>query len=326
MRVLKPQNKRFLLVAVAVVAIGLNLVTFAWSYPAMFQTNTYQTVETIPPFVFLHSSFGSTQTPYLARDFSSYYIAAWKLIHAPSRVYSSAVEPGDYPIYPMPTVYKYTPSFLLFVVPFLLLGYQWALVGFNLLQLCLLPLMGLLTYRLVGDRHPLVASAVLVIVLLQPLPPTYSPLLFRYQSLQPDTISWSYFYNWINGEAKVLQTFLLLAALYFGKTRRPWPSALLFSLGAFDPRFALLALPLMVWYNRAALRAFAAGSLLFLASANAVGLYQGIWSQFVQQALTKGAATPLYPYAWIPLYSIVAISLVESGSLAYGKLANRGRP
>jgi hypothetical protein len=320
---LTPRNKKLLLVGVAIVAIGLNVVTFALALPAMFQTDTYQTVQSIPPFIYLHSGFPPTETPYLARDFSAYYIAAWKLIHAPTRIYSQAVDPGDYTIYPRPALYKYAPSFLLFIVPFLLLGYQTALVEFNLIQLCLLPLMALITYRLMRDRHPLLASGILVIVLLQPLPPTYSPLLFRFAPLQPDAISWSYFYNWINGEAKVLQTFLLLAALYFGKTGKPWPSALFLALGAFDPRFALLALPLLVWYNRAALRAFAAGSLLFLVAANAIGLYQGIFTQFVQEAVTKGATTPLYPYAWIPLYGIAAISLVEFGSLISEKLAER---
>ena len=323
MRKLTPREKSLALIAVAIVAIGLNAVTFLWALPAMNQTDTYQTVQTIPPFISLQSSFNSSQTPYLARDFSAYYIAAWKLVNAPARVYNSAVSQEDYRILPRPASYKYAPAFLLFVLPLLPLGYQSALVAFNVIQLALLPLMGLLAYRIIRDRNLALGFAVLVIVLIQPLPPTYSPLLFRFQSLQPYSISWSYFYEWVNANAKVLQTFLLLASLYFGKMRRPIASAAFIALGTYDPRFALLAIPLLIYYNLKSLKLFGFASLALVLLLNAFSLYQGIWLQFFGDAFTNGMSTPLYPYAWIPLYGMVSISLVEFGSIGLRRMREK---
>lgn len=68
-------------------------------------------------------------------DFSAYYQGAYRLIHNPSQVYSwTRGLIGDYPIVDC-MGYKYLPSFLLIILPFLLTSYQNALILFNFLQL-----------------------------------------------------------------------------------------------------------------------------------------------------------------------------------------------
>jgi len=81
----------------------------------------------------------------LAKDFSAYYIGAWRLIHDPSKVYTRGlINDGEYQIYPQPQAYKYLPSFLMVVFPFLSLSYHDALIAFDAFQFMLLPLMAFL--------------------------------------------------------------------------------------------------------------------------------------------------------------------------------------
>jgi len=56
--------------------------------------------------------------------------------------------------------------------------------------------------------------------------------------------------QWAEGQAKVLLTFLLIASFYLGFKGRTALSGVAFGLGAFDPRFSVLALPLFLFYNK----------------------------------------------------------------------------
>lgn len=108
----------------------------------------------------------------LAKDFSAYYIGAWRLLHNPSQVYTRGlVSDGEPQIYPQPQGYMYTPSFLLFILPSLSLDYHDALAVFDGLQFALLPLMAFLIYKLLSKKNLAVVTAVMLIVFLPfPLP------------------------------------------------------------------------------------------------------------------------------------------------------------
>jgi hypothetical protein len=120
-----------LVVTIAVLLL-FNFYTFALAYPETFRLD------------------GGGR---LAKDFSAYYIGAWRMLHNPSQVYTRGiVSDGEYQVYPQPQAYKYMPSFLLLVSPLLSLGYHDAFVVFDAFQFALLPLMALLLYHLLGRR------------------------------------------------------------------------------------------------------------------------------------------------------------------------------
>jgi len=101
------------------------------------------------------------------------------------------------------------PSFLLIASPLLLLPYQNALLAFDVFQFLLLPLIALLLYELIKERRLVIMIPAVVAVLLVPLPlpaPQW-------------TISISYYWQWAEGQSKVLDTFLLLSALFSPVTR-----------------------------------------------------------------------------------------------------------
>jgi hypothetical protein len=238
--------------------------------------------------------------PVLAKDFSAYYIGAWRLLHNPAQIYSGRIIiNGEPPIYPQPQAYKYLPSFLLFVSPLLVLNYQQALLAFDILQFALLPLMALLLYRLLGKKGLAVTFVVAVIVLLQPFPlPNWG-------------FSVSYFWQWGEGQAKVFLTFLLLLAFYLGNSGKPHLSGIIFAFGAFDPRFGLLALPLFLMYNRKNLRASLGSMILTLLLSNMVLFYPGTGLAFLNMVVSSGITTPPYYYAFIPLLTIIALIFVN---------------
>lgn len=125
------------------------------------------------------------------------------------------------------------------------------------------------------------------------------------------------------GNAHVLQVVLLLGALYFGFAKKPWLSALLFAFGAFDPRAALLALPLLLWYNRHSLLKFVVGVAGFLATTNLpFFFYHGIGFTFLHAEVSSGIAGQMYPYDWIPIYSIAALSIIEAITVLRDKKIN----
>ncbi|MDA4112924.1 MAG: glycosyltransferase 87 family protein [Thaumarchaeota archaeon] len=279
----RADSRKVVLFAVMASLVLLNLVTFIEAYPEIQVNNS-----------------GCCSNRPLAKDFSAFYVGAWRLLHDASNVYTpGAVDDGGPVVLPQPETYKYLPSFLVMVVPLLALGYQQALIAFDVFQFLLLPLIALLIYKLVGEKGAAVTIVVAIVVLLQPLP------LFNWG------LSASYYWQWAEGQSKVLETFLILLSLYLGKSDRPFVSGVVLALSAFDPRFALAALPLFVMYNRARLReALLASAAVFLFT-NAALLFPGVGSGFVTMLLSVGLSTPIYYYALIPLLTILSITLVN---------------
>jgi hypothetical protein len=291
----RERNKRIILAVIAV-ALALNAVTFALAYPGMFKPSS----------------------PTLEKDFSAYYTAGWRLYHNPTKVYASGVLPGDYPLALKAQTFKYVPSFLLLVSPFLLLSYQDAFIAFNVLQLLLMPLLGFFVYKLVENKNLALAILACVVVLINPLPSlplgqaTTNTLLYRFTSINPQTFSWSFYWGYVCGNAHVLQPVFLVAAMYLGFVKKPWLSGLMFALSAFDPRFALLALPLILWYNRKTLWRFAAGSAVFLSALNLpFFFYYGVGFELLRANASGNILSQMYAYDWIPFYTIFALAAAE---------------
>jgi hypothetical protein len=271
-----------------IVLFALNLYTFIVAYP-----------ETYTPSPGINTS-GSI----LAKDFSAYYVSSWRLWNNPSQIYTvGAIGGGEPAIQPYPQTYKYLPSFSLILSPLLLLDYQQALVAFDVFQFLLLPLMAFLLYRLLEKKGLAIAFVVAIIALLMPSP----------------TPNWGfsaiYYWQWGEGQAKVFSTFLLLLSFYFGSRGKQYLSGAALALGFFDPRFGLLALPLFVMYNRKNLKASTLSAVATLGVSNAMLLYPGMGSGFLQMVWTFAVTTPLYYYAFIPFFTMVSLMLINSKEL-----------
>ena len=92
-----PRVTMSLFVVGVAVLIALNLYTFIVAYP-----------ETYTP-----SPGINTEGSILAKDFSAYYVGAWRLWNNPSHVYTfGALGGGEPATPPYPEAYKYLPSFL----------------------------------------------------------------------------------------------------------------------------------------------------------------------------------------------------------------------
>ena len=278
-----PQTKTILFIAAAIL-IALNLYTFIVAYP-----------ETYTP-----SPGINTQGGILAKDFSAYYVGAWRFWHTPSQIYHFGALGGAEPFTPpYPQAYKYLPSFLLLVSPLISLDYQQALLVFDVIQLMLLPAMAYMLYKLLDNKHVAVTFAVMVVALLLPFPSPNGGL------------SMSYYWQWGEGQAKVLLTFLLLLSFYLGNKGKPVLSGIVLSLGSFDLRFGLLAFPLFVMFNRKNLKAATASAITALALSNMMLLYPGIGSGFLGMVFGSGITTPLYYYSLIPFFTLMALIAVN---------------
>jgi len=272
------------------VFISLNLATFLAAYSQ---------VSNLGPLCCAPGQF-------MAKDFSAYYVGLWRFFHDPSQVYTHGfIADGEVHVFPTQEQYKYLPSFLLMIYPLLFLSYQEAIIVFNVFQFFLLVPIGVLIYLLVKDKGlglTLLAGAA---VMLAPAPfPGWG-------------LSVPYFWLWKEGQAKVLETFLLLLTFYVGS--RGWPiiSGVLLGLSSFDPRFGLIAFPVFVMYNRKRIGA----SLLALGATLAVSslpllVYPQMGLGFVQMVFTSGVATVFYPYALIPLFAVVALWLLNREEMA----------
>jgi hypothetical protein len=227
-------------------------------------------------------------------------MGAWRLWNNPAHIYNfGALKDGEPTILPHPEEYKYLPSFLLIISPFLSLNYQQALLAFDIAQFALLPLMAYLLYKLLSNKPIAITLAVMVITLLLPFP-------------TPQTgFSTSYYWQWGEGQAKVFVTFLLLISFYFGSRGRPYLSGIALAFGFFDPRFGLLALPLFIMYNRKNLKAATISLLGSLALSNAMLLYPGMASNFLNMVLASAVTTPLYYYSLIPLITLLSLIIVN---------------
>ncbi len=267
-----------------ILLITLNLFIFICAYP-----------ETYTP-----SPGISTSGDILSKDFSAYYVGAWRLWNTPSKIYQFGALGGSEPVTPpRPEAYKYLPSFLLIVSPLLTLDYQQALTAFDIIQFLFLPLMAYMLYNLLNKKHLAISIAVMTIVLLLPLPGTQWGLF-------P-----SYYWQWGEGQAKVFLTFLLLLSFYFGKKGRPILSGIAFAFGFFDPRFGLLAIPLYAMYNRKNYKIAAVSAIISLGLSNLMLLYPGMGISFVAMAFNNAVSTPLYYYSLIPFLTLMALIIVN---------------
>jgi hypothetical protein len=292
-------------VGVAIIAgvlITLNFLTFLSAYPQMYGYEVNK-----------------------ARDFSAYYIAAWRLVNDPSTVYHGGTVSGQYPIYPKPATFKYPPFFLLFIVPLLAASYQSGIVVFNIIQFSMLPVIALLIYKTMAWRkRSIVAMApVMVLALLAPFAaPNVLFQDYRVRLVQNflatgsvlrllDGFSNAYYWQWVEGNARVLEMLLFFLSLYLATKRSPI-SGVAFGLSALDPRMALLSLPIVLLFNRASsnLSRFFNGLIVVLMVNFPLALYSNIGQQFVVEALRSGPFD-LYAYEWIPIYSIVAFTVLN---------------
>ncbi|HYB92593.1 MAG TPA: hypothetical protein VED00_00395 [archaeon] len=283
--VLKVTKGKTILLLVALVSIALNLYTFSLAYPQTFVINS-----------------GCCATVPLAKDFSAYYTAAWRLLHDPSNVYTKGfLADGETQILPQPEQFKYLPIFLVFIVPLTLLNYQSALTAFDIIQLLLLPLMAWLVYKLLDkDRtSTLVIALVFIVALLQPSPtPNWG-------------LSVSYFWQWEEGQDKVLNTIILLLAFYFGQTKKPYLSGIFLALGSFDLRFFVLSIPLFLLYNKMQLKKALAALLISLGVFTSPLLIGTMGSGFITMQFSTGLQTLFDYYVLIPLLTLVAIMAVK---------------
>ena len=276
------KSKKLLFALAVIIIIGLNFYTLSVAYPTMNHP----------------LNLGGADLP---RDFSVYYIAAWRMFHNPSQIFTTGhIADGEQTIYPSLTPYKYLPSFIVLISPLINLSYYPAFWVFDAFQFALLPLMAFLLYTLLEKKNPTIAFLILVLVLLLPYP------------MPGRGISVSYFMSWAEGQAKIFLSFLLLVSFYFGYKGRAALSGVTFALGAFDPRFALLALPLFLFYNKSKLKAAFVPMIIALMGTNFIVFYPGTAQGFVDMVLGSGSTTPIYTPAWIPLVMLVSLILVNS--------------
>lgn len=289
-------SKKQTIILVILVAMALNIASFCIAYPHISKPENVN----------------------YARDFSAYYTGAYRLLHNPTKIYSGDTQPGDYPIFPKAQTFKYTPSFLILLAPFLTLNYQNALTVFDVIQLALIPALAFFVYKLVKDKNLILAAIAAVIILIQPLPtpsvnqpplPLINLLIFR---VNPQVFAPSYYCGYIYVNAHVLQAVLLVGALYLGFVKKPWLSALLFTFGLFDPRAAIITLPLLLWYNRQEILKFLLAATAFILATNLpFFFYYNIGSTFLHTEMTGTIISQTYAYDWIPIYGVAALTLVE---------------
>jgi hypothetical protein len=291
----KLSNKQTIILVI-LIAIALNIISFCFAYPETFKPES------------------ST----LARDFSAYYIGEWRLFHNPTTIYYGGTQPGDYQILPHPQTFKYTPSFLILFAPFLALSYQNALTAFDLVQLALIPALAFFVYKLVKDKNLVLGALAAVIILIEPLPtPSVNyppaPLINLWIfSVNSQSFAPSYYCGYLFVNAHILQTVLLVGALYLGFVKKPWLSALLFTFGLLDPRAALVTLPLLLWYNRQEIRQFITATITFVLATNLpFFFYYGIGSAFLRTEMNGNVISQWYAYDWIPIYGVVTLTIVE---------------
>ena len=280
----KPSNAKIAFIFGVALLIILNLCTFIIAYPETYAVD----------------SGINTSGTIVAKDFSAYYMGAWRLWHNPANIYvHGALGGGEPVISPYPEDYKYLPSFLLLVTPFLTLSYQQALLAFDIVQFLFLPLIAYILYKILGTKPLALTFIVMTIVLLLPFP----------------TLNWgfspSYFWQWGEGQAKVFLVFLLLLSFYFGSKRKTALSGVALAFGFFDPRFGLLALPLYIMYNRKNLKVATASLILTLAVSNLMLLYPAMGAKFVGMVFAQAVTTPLYYYSLIPLFTLFTLIVVN---------------
>ena len=243
-------------------------------------------------FILAYPETFKPMSPVYAKDFSAYYIGEWRLLHNPYAIYIGGNQPGDYHIPPNVQTFKYTPSFLVFFAPFMTLSYQNALNVFDILQFVSVFALALFVYKIVKDKKPIWGGIAAFVVLI---------------AFQP-----GYYWGYSQANAHIIQTSLLGGALYFGFSKKPWLSAFLFAVSVFDPRVALLALPLLLWYNKQKLWKFGVGATAFLAALNLpFFFYHNIGVNFLQTEVNSNIVSQVYSYDVIPIFAVAALTILE---------------
>jgi hypothetical protein len=301
-KVKMPPKYKFLIIFLVIgVSIALNFITFIQAYPETQK---------------IDSGCCAPQGTLLAKDFSAFYFGAWNLIHDPSRIYEKGtnVSAAFLGILPHPELFKYLPSFLILMLPFLLQSYQNALLAFDIVQFVMLFLIAFILYRLLEGRNVALIGLVSMVALLLPFftNPNWG-------------LSEAYFWQWAEGQDKVLDLFLILLGLYFGFKKRTIFSGIFFGLSFFDPRFSILAIPLFVTLNKGAVgRASLVTISTFLVTNVSILAYPGVLMGFLNMLISSGATTPLYYYSYIPLVTIMALSITKWKEIARAFWPHRG--
>lgn len=277
-------DKKKILAIVIIVALALNVATFITAYPRTFKPldQTY------------------------AADFSAYYIGEWRLFHNPTTIYYSGdYIQGDYVIAPKPQTFMYTPSFLVFFAPFLAIDYQNALIIFNFIQLILICAMAFLLFKILENRELMIGCVAAAIILLFPVPNLdYVGLQYLFQS---------YYWGYALANAHVIQTALIVGSIYFAYTKKPWLSAFVLAVCSFDPRVTLLAIPILLYYNRASLKKFIVGSVAFITAFNLpFFFYNNIGFTFIEKRVSGSVVGAMYAYDWLPLAAVVTLTVAEA--------------
>jgi hypothetical protein len=186
------------------------------------------------------------------------------------------------------------------IAPLVNLGYYQAFWVFDAFQFALLPIIAFLLYNLLEKKNPIAVLLIIVAVLLCPYPmPGWG-------------LSGSYFMSWVEGQAKILLSFLLLVSFYLGYKGRPVLSGIVFALGAFDPRFGILGLPLFLFYNKNVLRDALGPAMTAFVASNILFFYPGTAQGFFNMVLSSGVTTPIYKFAWIPLIMLLSLIAVNA--------------
>jgi hypothetical protein len=279
----RPGLQRLLILVLVTGLLVLNLFTFL---PAFSQISTIDS--------------GCCSNHPLAKDFSGVYIGAWRLLHDPPQIYTHGnVSDGEPPIYPQPEQYKYLPSYLLIVIPLLLLPYPQAMALYDVFQFLLLPLIGILVYYLTKEKGWAITIIAEVLVLLLPAAaPGWG-------------FSVGYFWQWKEAQSKVIETLFLTSSFYLGTRGRPVWSGFLLGIAFSDPRFALVATPLFLTCNSTKTYLAVKAMLATLVLSNLVLLYPGVGFSFLEMVFSTGISTALYPYAIIPLAEVVFLSFIN---------------
>src|SRR5487761_227319 len=321
---MKSTKVKAFFVILAVFLIFLNFLTLLNALPA-----------TSGSYISCNKSTGCIR---YSRDFSAYYQAALRLINNPSSVYQKANNlTGSYHASPSPQNYRYSPYFLLFMIPFLAFDYQTALVALDAIQFALLVPIAFLLFKILsqlssieigpgsptrsnhGTRHsrfvaqlPLLLSTfVFVCALLQPFP--YSKATYEFWS-------WSYFWVWAEGQPRVLQTFFLVLSFYL-ILRRSRFSGVALALSSFDPRITLMALPLaayLAWKVKSLRKTVISSVVSIFVLYLPAFAYANLGIQFLQSVFEFDPFN-LFVYVWVPILTIASLSVYA----LYMELARR---
>lgn len=308
---LKKLTAKQSLILVILIALMFNIAAFCYAYPEI-STPEFETS---------------------ARDFSAYYMGAWRLFNNPTQVYYDGSLPGDYQLNGTPQPFKYTPSFLILMTPFLALNYIDALTVFDFLQLALMPLLAFFAYKLVKDKNLVLGAIAAVIILITPLPTPASNIPFTEQlhlwifDINAQCFAPAYYCGYVYVNAHILQTVLLIGALYFASIKKPWLSALLFTFGLLDPRAALVAVPLLLWYNRQKIRQFLLATVALVLVTNLpFFFYYDVGLTFLRMGMSADIVSQSYAYDWIPIYGVAVLTIIEIITVINRKRKNTGSP